>query len=172
MRRRPERARQLPQLDHRRLGAGRLFDHVPAPAVPSCNADGTLAGKATFPLGGEYLAHPDRSYLKADDTISGTTRPWGMGPRVPMYVISPWSRGGGVDSQVFDHTAVAMFLEKRSSHPPRAPPDAAGRQQMSCCRPAGSTTYRRVAAAGRDLSAGPGQGGSRRGGVHVGARAG
>jgi phospholipase C len=28
-------------------------------------------------------------------------------------VISPWSRGGWVDSQVFDHTSVAMFLEKR-----------------------------------------------------------
>jgi len=28
-------------------------------------------------------------------------------------VISPWSRGGWVNSQVFDHTSVAMFLEKR-----------------------------------------------------------
>jgi phospholipase C len=30
-----------------------------------------------------------------------------------MLVISPWSRGGWVNSQVFDHTSVAMFLEKR-----------------------------------------------------------
>ena len=33
--------------------------------------------------------------------------------RVPMYVISPWSRGGWVNSQVFDHTSILQFLEKR-----------------------------------------------------------
>jgi phospholipase C len=90
-----------------------LFDHLPAPAVPSYNADGSLAGKATLPLAGHYFTHGDRRYLAADDTISGTTRPWGMGPRVPMYVVSPWSKGGWVNSQVFDHTSVGMFLEKR-----------------------------------------------------------
>jgi len=30
-----------------------------------------------------------------------------------MYVISPWSRGGWVNSQVFDHTSAGQFLEKR-----------------------------------------------------------
>jgi phospholipase C len=30
-----------------------------------------------------------------------------------MYVISPWSRGGWANSQVFDHTSIGMFLEKR-----------------------------------------------------------
>jgi phospholipase C len=30
-----------------------------------------------------------------------------------MYVISPWSRGGWVDSEVFDHTSVIRFLETR-----------------------------------------------------------
>lgn len=30
-----------------------------------------------------------------------------------MYVISPWSRGGWVNSQVFDHTSILQFLEKR-----------------------------------------------------------
>jgi phospholipase C len=30
-----------------------------------------------------------------------------------MYVISPWSRGGWVSSQVFDHTSIGMFLERR-----------------------------------------------------------
>jgi Phosphoesterase family len=37
----------------------------------------------------------------------------GAGPRVPMYVISPWSKGGWVDSQLFDHTSVGRFIEKR-----------------------------------------------------------
>jgi phospholipase C len=30
-----------------------------------------------------------------------------------MYVVSPWSKGGWVTSQVFDHTSMGMFLEKR-----------------------------------------------------------
>jgi len=89
------------------------FDHVPAPAVPSYNADGTLAGKSTVPLAGEYFSDPSGAYRLAADTISGSVRPWGLGPRVPMYVISPWSRGGWVNSQVFDHTSIGMFLEKR-----------------------------------------------------------
>jgi phospholipase C len=32
-----------------------------------------------------------------------------------MYVVSPWSKGGWVNSQVFDHTSVGRFLEKRFS---------------------------------------------------------
>ncbi|MBV7485535.1 phosphocholine-specific phospholipase C [Bordetella sp. BOR01] len=90
-----------------------LFDHLPPPAVPSYDADGKLMGKSTVALDGEYFSDPARKYLKADDTISGTTRPWGLGPRVPMYVISPWSRGGWVSSEAFDHTSVGRFLEKR-----------------------------------------------------------
>lgn len=89
------------------------FDHVPPPAPPSFNLDGTLAGKATLDLKGEYFSDPDRKYLNEFDQISGNRRPWGLGPRVPMYVISPWSRGGWVNSQVFDHTSVGQFLEKR-----------------------------------------------------------
>src|SRR3546814_3853135 len=70
-------------------------------------------GKSTVALDGEYFSDPARKYLKADDTISGTTRPWGLGPRVPMYVISPWSRGGWVCSEAFDHTSMGRFLEQR-----------------------------------------------------------
>ncbi|MFF0146440.1 phospholipase C [Amycolatopsis sulphurea] len=42
---------------------------------------------------------------------TGPLTPIGLGPRVPMTVISPWSRGGWVNSQVFDHTSVLRFLE-------------------------------------------------------------
>ncbi|WP_037914077.1 phosphocholine-specific phospholipase C [Actinacidiphila yeochonensis] len=38
-------------------------------------------------------------------------KPIGLGSRVPMWVCSPWSRGGWVNSQVFDHTSVLRFLE-------------------------------------------------------------
>ncbi|MGN7884874.1 phosphocholine-specific phospholipase C [Dyadobacter endophyticus] len=112
-----------------------LFDHHPAPAVPSYNADGTLAGKSTMDLAGMYFNNDKgtsefpsafheairkkdgpvrtRVYQDKRDTISGPIRPWGMGPRVPMYIISPWSKGGWVDSAVADHTSVGQFLEKR-----------------------------------------------------------
>lgn len=90
-----------------------LFDHVPPPAVPSYNLDGTLAGKATMTLDGEYFSDPTGTYKKPEDNISGAIRPFGLSARVPMYVVSPWSKGGWVSSQVFDHTSMGMFLEKR-----------------------------------------------------------
>ena len=37
--------------------------------------------------------------------------PIGFGPRVPMIVCSPWTRGGYVDSNVYDHTSMLRFLE-------------------------------------------------------------
>ena len=37
--------------------------------------------------------------------------PVGLGFRVPMVIASPWSRGGYVNSQVFDHTSCIQFLE-------------------------------------------------------------
>jgi phospholipase C len=52
-----------------------------------------FAGNATFPAG-----------------------PIGLGVRVPMLVVSPWSRGGYVNSQVFDHTSVIRFIQARFSN--------------------------------------------------------
>ena len=108
------------------------FDHVPPPAIPSYNLDGTLAGKSTVDLAGMYFETDGQPYKDAlferlgagprnstypfidkRDDVSGNVRPWGMGPRVPMYVISPWSRGGWVSSEVFDHTSVGRFIEAR-----------------------------------------------------------
>lgn len=40
-------------------------------------------------------------------------RPLGFGPRVPMTIVSPWTVGGFVCSQAFDHTSVTQFLERR-----------------------------------------------------------
>src|SRR5690606_33120008 len=108
-----------------------LFDHIPAPAVPSYDADGNLMGKSTLDLSGMYFNSgkedsdaaretlregeevPYRQYLDERDTISGPIRPWGFGPRVPLYIVSPWSRGGWVHSEVADHTSVGQFIEKR-----------------------------------------------------------
>ncbi len=92
-----------------------FFDHLPAPAVPSYNLDNTLAGKSTVDLAGMYFdnSRGEQNYIDKRDTISGNLRPWGMGPRVPMYILSPWSKGGWVNSEVADHTSVGQFIEKR-----------------------------------------------------------
>jgi phospholipase C len=63
-----------------------FFDHVPPPVPPSGTPD-------------EFI------------TVSGQTLPIGMGFRVPMIICSPWTRGGVVDSQVYDHTSVIRFVE-------------------------------------------------------------
>jgi phospholipase C len=89
------------------------FDHLPPAAPPSYNPDGTLAGGATLDLAGHYFDDHQDIYTSRDDNMSGTTRPFGLGPRVPLYVVSPWSRGGWVNSQLFDHTSVGRFLERR-----------------------------------------------------------
>jgi phospholipase C len=48
--------------------------------------------------------------LRAEDYHG---EPVGLGPRVPMVIVSPWTRGGWVNSQLFDHTSVLRFLERR-----------------------------------------------------------
>lgn len=72
-----------------------FFDHVPPPVPPA----GTP---------GEYLTV---SPLPAD--AQGVAGPIGLGFRVPMLVVSPFSRGGYVCSDVFDHTSQLRFLEER-----------------------------------------------------------
>ena len=70
-----------------------LFDHVLPPQAPP----GT-PGELLSPAGTVGAA-------------AGPLVPIGLGPRVPMTVVSPWSRGGWVNSQVHDHTSVLRFLE-------------------------------------------------------------
>jgi phospholipase C len=73
---------------------GGFFDHVP-PLTPPPGTEGEwLTGTLPAAAGG----------------ING---PVGMGFRVPALVISPFSRGGYVCSQMFDHTSVLRFIETR-----------------------------------------------------------
>jgi phospholipase C len=90
------------------------FDHVPSPSAPSINAGGTHAGMTTLresDIAFERFTHPNPPGTTNQPPPDG--RVYGPGMRVPLFVISPWSRGGWVNSQVFDHTSVLRFLEKR-----------------------------------------------------------
>ena len=44
---------------------------------------------------------------------AGIAGPVGLGFRVPTLVVSPFSRGGYINSDVFDHTSLLRFLETR-----------------------------------------------------------
>ena len=100
------------------------FDHYPSPAAPSPLADGTLAGKTTLSaaeMAYEYNNYPSPPGTSGQPQQGGTNldygaqdgRVFGPGVRVPMYVVSPWSRGGWVNSQALDHTSVIRFIEAR-----------------------------------------------------------
>lgn len=90
-----------------------FFDHVPPPAPPSPDRDvpGGWAGRSTVSTDGEYHRLPAPGAEGDTEDLRG--RPYGLGPRVPMYVLSPWSRGGWVFSEAADHTSVIRFLERR-----------------------------------------------------------
>ena len=72
------------------------FDHIPPFMPPHPDQPGT----------GKVSAGIDTAVEQAPDG------PIGLGFRVPLVIASPWSRGGYVCSQVFDHTSILQFLEK------------------------------------------------------------
>lgn len=74
-----------------------FYDHLVPPAAP----EGTP---------GEFLPATQPGF-RGQPPASGPMVPIGLGPRVPMTVVSPWSHGGWVNSEVFDHTSVLRFLE-------------------------------------------------------------
>jgi len=79
------------------------FDHVVPPSPPT-----TPSYPASPNTGGSTVDY--RNEILTNDTPNG---PIGLGSRVPCVVISPWSKGGYVNSQVFDHTSLIQFIEKR-----------------------------------------------------------
>jgi phospholipase C len=90
-----------------------FFDHVPPPAPPSYALldPPELAGGSTVDTTGEY--HEVLPADASEEAAALRHKPYGLGPRVPLYVISPWTKGGWVNSEVFDHTSIIRFLEKR-----------------------------------------------------------
>ncbi|WP_175718916.1 phosphocholine-specific phospholipase C [Burkholderia anthina] len=83
-----------------------FFDHVVPPSAP------TLPGSGMSTVDVSLERH-DHVTSTQTGTYTADNLPYGLGPRVPMFVVSPWSKGGFVCSQVFDHTSVLQFIEKR-----------------------------------------------------------
>jgi phospholipase C len=87
------------------------FDHSPSFVAPDPKRPETGAVSEGIDAGLEYT-------YKADEVAQGVpehlarTAPIGMGFRIPTVIASPWTRGGWVNSQLFDHTSTLQFLEQ------------------------------------------------------------
>ncbi|PYE18406.1 phospholipase C [Paraburkholderia silvatlantica] len=94
-----------------------FFDHI-VPPQPAASRD---QGLSTVSTEGEIhnVINPKGRH---GDYVADNL-PYGLGLRVPMTVVSPWSKGGFVCSQVFDHTSVIRFIESRFGvHEPNITP--------------------------------------------------
>lgn len=76
-----------------------FFDHIVPPYPPS----GASQGLSTVATSADCFA----------GNIRYAAGPYGLGQRVPMLVVSPWSTGGFSCSEVFDHTSIIRFMERR-----------------------------------------------------------
>ncbi len=84
--------------------AGGLFDHMLPPMPPADDTQGWSGVDTT----GEFEDYDARPV----DVIRGR-HPLGLGIRIPAIIVSPWTRGGYVCSEVFDHVSTLKFLERR-----------------------------------------------------------
>ena len=75
------------------------FDHLVPPYPPSSAAQGLSTVSTALDHFGGNARYAAGAY--------------GLGQRVPMIAVSPWSTGGYVNSQVFDHTSIIRFMERR-----------------------------------------------------------
>ncbi|MDR6625539.1 phosphocholine-specific phospholipase C [Caulobacter segnis] len=83
--------------------AGGFYDHMQPPMPPLKPEQGW----SSVSVAGE-----SKDYGQADVENKGA-HPLGLGIRVPAIIVSPWTRGGFVCSEVFDHTSTLRFLERR-----------------------------------------------------------
>jgi phospholipase C len=96
-----------------------LFDHIIPPMPPATqaqNAQGLVSDDLVDSLKDEFVnmsLHPHEMHPLVPGADPGGIQPIGLGPRLPMLIISPWTKGGYVCSEVFDHTSVLRFLEAR-----------------------------------------------------------
>ncbi|HEY8460621.1 MAG TPA: phospholipase C, phosphocholine-specific [Blastocatellia bacterium] len=90
------------------------FDHVPPFTPPNPDRPGAGLTSKSIDAGVEFVTLDQD--LKRTSARRARGSSIGLGYRVPLVIASPWSRGGQVCSQVFDHTSTLQFLEKFLSH--------------------------------------------------------
>lgn len=86
------------------------FDHMPPYVVPNPYQKNTGKVSPTIDPRLDFVTQEQQTNPSAN---AGNVREAaiGLGYRVPMIIASPWSRGGYVCSELFDHTSSLQFLE-------------------------------------------------------------
>jgi phospholipase C len=92
------------------------FDHVPPFVAPKPDLSDGLVSKGIDPSVEHVSIEQENKRKEASPQNKERAGSIGLGYRVPMLIASPWSRGGYVNSQVFDHTSVLQFMEHFLSH--------------------------------------------------------
>jgi phospholipase C len=92
------------------------FDHVPPFVAPKPDLSDGLVSKGIDPSVEHVTQEQENKRKEASPQNKGRAGSIGLGYRVPMLIASPWSRGGYVNSQVFDHTSVLQFMEHFLTH--------------------------------------------------------
>jgi len=87
-----------------------FFDHVPPYAVP--NPYQANSGKVSAKIDGrmDFVTKDQQTNPSAMENRLRESS-IGLGYRVPLIIASPWTRGGFVNSELFDHTSSLQFLE-------------------------------------------------------------
>jgi phospholipase C len=86
------------------------YDHVAPFSIPDNKLPET--GKVSAGIETEIEHVRLANEIKQGIPVSQAREaPIGLGFRVPMLIASPWSRGGNVCSEIFDHTSTLQFLE-------------------------------------------------------------
>ena len=87
------------------------FDHVPPFVAP--DAEDPQTGKCSpgVNVTGVEFIRRENELKEGVSKKAARSGPIGLGFRVPLIIASPWSRGGRVCSEVFDHTSSLQFLE-------------------------------------------------------------
>jgi phospholipase C len=88
------------------------FDHIPPFVAPKPNDPDTGRVSDGIDTAEEYVTMQEELTRVNEDREDLREGPVGLGYRVPLVIASPWSRGGWVNSQVFDITSTLQFLEK------------------------------------------------------------
>ncbi len=86
------------------------FDHAPSFVAADPKRPMTGGASSGIDTGIEYTYAEDELRQGVSEE-QARTGPIGLGFRVPMIVASPWTRGGWVNSQLFEHASTLMFLE-------------------------------------------------------------
>jgi phospholipase C len=89
------------------------FDHVPPFVPPQPDRPDTGKVSSGIDVGVEHVFLEQELARQKDHPGSAMRAgPIGLGYRVPLVIASPWSRGGYVNSEVFDHTSILRMLER------------------------------------------------------------